>query len=107
MLTLETAGGATATVEIGWTFAVAPVKRYVNYTAASAAGHLAVDTQGGVALNAPGQDIAHETVDVDSDALYPIFVEAVIRNLDSGFQGMPTLTDLVNAMRPIEESYNF
>ena len=24
---------------------------------------------------------------------------------DSGFAGMPTLTDLVEAMRPIEESY--
>ncbi|HEY0538642.1 MAG TPA: hypothetical protein VGD53_09735 [Actinoallomurus sp.] len=37
-----------------------------------------------------------ETVDVDSDALYPIFVEDA---------GMPTLTDLVEAMHPIEESY--
>jgi hypothetical protein len=27
------ATGTTATVEIGWTFPVAPVKRYVNYTA--------------------------------------------------------------------------
>ena len=47
----------------------------------------------------------HETVDVDSDALYPIFVEAVAANYDSGFAGMPTLADLVDAMRPIEESY--
>ena len=60
---------------------------------------------GGVELNAPGQDTVHETVDVDSDALYPIFVEAVVANYDSGFATMPTLTDLVDAMRPIEESY--
>ncbi len=48
----------------------------------------------------------HSTdVDVDSDALYPIFVAEVAANYDDGFAGMPTLTDLVEAMRPIEESY--
>jgi len=105
VLTLETAAGTTATVEIGWTFPVAPVKRYVNYTAVGAGGHLAVDTSGGVELSAPGQNPVHETVDVDSDALYPIFVAEVAANYDDGFAGMPTLTDLVEAMRPIEESY--
>ena len=105
VLTLETADGTTATVEIGWTFPVAPVKRYVNYTAVGAGGHLAVDTSGGVELSAPGQNPVHETVDVDSDALYPIFVAEVAANYDDGFAGMPTLTDLVEAMRPIEESY--
>lgn len=66
VLTLETSGGATATVEIGWTFPVARVKRYVNYL---------------------------------------IFVAEVAADYDDGFAGMPTLTDLVEAMRPIEESY--
>jgi hypothetical protein len=94
------ASGTTATVEIGWTFPVAPVKRYVNYTAGG--GHLAVDTTGGVELNAPGQDTTREWVDVDSDAPYPIFVEAVAASYDSGFAGMPTLTDLVEAVRLIE-----
>ena len=106
VLTVETAGGTTATVEIGWTFPVATVKRYVNYPAVGAGGHLAVDTQGGVELNAAGQDTAQETVDVDSDTLYPIFVEAITENFDSGFQDMPSLSDLVNAVRPIEDSYN-
>ena len=46
------------------------------------------------------------SVDVDSDALYPIFVEAVAANYDTGFAGMPTLNDLVEAMSPIENSYN-
>ena len=105
VLTLETADGTNATVEIGWTFPVAPVKRYVNYTAVGAGGHLAVDTSGGVELSAPGQNPVHETVDVDSDALYLIFVAEVAANYDDGFAGMPTLTDLVEAMRPIEESY--
>ncbi len=105
VLSLQTATGTTATVEIGWTFPVAPVKRYVNYTAVGVDGHVAVDTMGGVELNAPDQDTVHETVDVDSDALYPIFVEAVVANYDSGFAAMPTLSDLVDAMRPIEESY--
>jgi predicted dehydrogenase len=105
LLTLETADDATATVEIGWTFPVAPVKRYVNYTAVGNGGHVAVDTLGGVELNAPGRDTAHQTVDVDSDALYPIFVQAVAANDKAGFAGMPTLSDLVAAMSPIEESY--
>jgi len=105
VLSLQTATGTTATVEIGWTFPVAPVKRYVNYTAVGVDGHVAVDTRGGVELNAPDQETVHETVDVDSDALYPIFVEAVAANYDSGFAAMPTLADLVDAMRPIEESY--
>src|SRR6185437_3190422 len=93
VLTLETADGTNATVEIGWTFPDAPVKRYVNYTA------------GGVELSAPGQNPVHETVDVDSDALYPIFVAEVAANYDDGFAGMPTLTDIVEAIGPIEESY--
>jgi len=105
VLTLETSGGTTATVEIGWTFPVAPGKRYVNYTAVGAGGHVAVDTAGGVELSAPGQNPLHETVDVDSDALNPIFVAEVAANYDDGFAGMPNLTDLVEAMRPIEESY--
>jgi hypothetical protein len=37
--------------------------------------------------------------------LYPIFVAVVEANYDDGFAGMSTLTDLVEAMRPIEESY--
>lgn len=105
VLTLETADGTTATVEIGWTFPVAPVKRYVNYSAVGNGGQVAVDTLGGVELNAPGQDTAHQTVDVNSDALYPIFVEAVAANYNAGFAGMPTLGDLVAAISPIEESY--
>ena len=105
VLTLQTTGGTTATVEIGWTFPVAPVKRYVNYTAVGTGGHLAVDSAGGVELNTPGQNAAHETVDVDSDALYPVFVTTVAARFDTGFAGMPTLTDLVEAMRPVEASY--
>jgi gamma-glutamylcysteine synthetase len=81
------------------------VKRYVSYTAAGAGGHLAVDSAGAVELSAPGRDAVHETVTVDSDDLYPVFVRAVAANYDSGFAGMPTPTDLVEAMRPIEESY--
>ena len=42
----------------------------------------------------------HETVNVESDDLYPVFVSAVAANYDSGFADMPTLTDLVEAMRP-------
>ena len=45
-----------------------------------------------------------ESVDVDSDALYPIFVEAVAATHADGFAGLPTLDDLVQAMNPIEHS---
>jgi len=93
-------------IPAGWTFPDAPGKRYVNYTAVGIGGHVAVDTHGQVAVTEAGQHTATGTVDVDSDALYPIFVEAVAENYDTGFDGMPTLTDLVDAMRPIEESYH-
>jgi hypothetical protein len=66
---------------------------------------LAVDSAGGTEFRGPGQDAVHETVNVDSDDLYPVFVSAVAANYDRGFAGMPTLTDLVEALRPIEESY--
>jgi hypothetical protein len=45
-------------------------------------------------------------VDVESDALYPIFAEAVTANYATGFAGMPTLTDLIDATSPIENTYN-
>ena len=64
-----------------------------------------MDTRGCVEINAPGEDTVQESVDVDSDALCPIFVKDVAGTYDSGFAGMPALTDLVEAMRPIEESY--
>lgn len=105
VLSLETAGGVTATLEIGWTFPDSPVKRYVNYTAVGDGGHVAVDTHGGVEINAPGEGPQEFIVDVDSDALYPLFVEAVAANYAAGFAGMPTLDDLVEAMTPIENSY--
>ena len=104
ILTLETDDGTTATVEIGWTFPDGPVKRYVNYAAAGDEGHIAVDTRGGVELHAAGRQAVHKTVDVDSDALYPLFVEAVAATHASGFSGMPTLTDLVHAMEAIERA---
>jgi hypothetical protein len=87
-----------------WTFPDGPVKRYVNDTAAGDNGHIAVDTRGGVELHAPGQETTQQTVDIDSDALYPLFVEAVATSYDAGFAGMPTLIDVVNAMQPIEAS---
>jgi len=49
--------------------------------------------------------VATRPVDVDSDALYPVFVQAVAASYDTGFAGLPTLTDLVEAIRPIEQSY--
>ncbi len=39
VLTLQTSGGTAATIEIGWTFPDAPVKRYVSYTAVGTGGH--------------------------------------------------------------------
>ena len=46
---------------------------------------MAIDILGGVKLNAPGSNTVHATVEADSDALYPIFVEAVAANYDAGF----------------------
>jgi hypothetical protein len=66
-----------------------PVKRYVNYTAVGTGGHIAVDTAGGIEFDAPGAQGASDVVDVDSDAFYPIFVEAVATNHSSGFAGCP------------------
>jgi hypothetical protein len=45
-------------------------------------------------------DAVHKTANVDSDDLYPVFVSAIAANYDSGFADMPTLTDLVEAIRP-------
>jgi hypothetical protein len=88
------------------TSAVAPVKRYINYTAIRTGGHVAVDTAGRVEINALGQNAVHETADVGSDALYPIVDAGVAANYDAGFASMPTLTDVVEAIKPIEQSYS-
>jgi hypothetical protein len=74
-------------------------QRWNNWSTRTAAG-IAVDTRGGVDVHTPGQDTAHQTIDVDSDALYPVFVDAVAASYAAGFAGMPTLTDLVKAMEP-------
>jgi predicted dehydrogenase len=105
VLTMQTSGGTIAVVEAGWTFTDGPSGRYVNYAATGTAGHLAVDTTGEAGVTSPHGRVRPEKVNVDTDGLYPEFVRAVAASYDAGFAGLPGLADLVEAIRPIEESY--
>jgi hypothetical protein len=82
-------------------FILAQPMFFVATAPSGAGGHIDLSPKGGTGCLTVLDD--HRVAYQDySDALYPIFVQAVAVSHAHGFAGMPTLTDLVNAMEPIE-----
>lgn len=101
----RTPNGTTATIEIGWTFPDSPLKRHVAYLLNGPEGIATIDSSGTVAISRAGQEVEQFVVNVDSDGLYPGFVQRLAASLDEGLAGMPTLTDLRCAMEAVQLAY--
>ncbi|NQX13035.1 Gfo/Idh/MocA family oxidoreductase [Microbacteriaceae bacterium VKM Ac-2855] len=100
-LILTTGAGNEAIIEVGYAFPDSPLKRYCSFTAVGTNGFAAIDTTGSASFTDLSGTTVTATLEVDSDPLYEVFVDAVASTLASGFSGLPTLTELVDAMEII------
>ena len=104
-LVLTTPDGREAIVEVGYAFPQSELKRYCSYSSAGDAGFASIDTDGSAVFTAVDGRTERAVIDVDSDPLYDPFVRQVALTLGTGFQGMPTLGELEDAMRIIWRAY--
>lgn len=98
---LSSSTGREAIIEVGYAYPSSPLKRYCSFTAAGANGFASIDTDGSARFTDQQGRTHEENIDVDSDPLYADFVKLVDETAASGFEGLPTLEDLVKAMRII------
>ncbi|WP_461173288.1 Gfo/Idh/MocA family oxidoreductase [Arthrobacter sp. Z1-9] len=105
-LIITTPEGREAIVEVGYAFPGSPLKRYCSYTSVGEAGYASVDSDGSATFTAADGTTESARIDVDSDPLYDPFVRRVARTLEDGFQGLPTLAQLEDVMRPIWQAYD-
>jgi predicted dehydrogenase len=93
--------GREAIIEVGYAFPSSPRKRYCSFTAAGSLGFASIDTDGRARFTNLDGVTYENVIDVDSDPLYAGFVNSVADTLPTGFAGLPTLDDLVDAMHII------
>jgi predicted dehydrogenase len=105
-LIITTPSGREAIVEVGYAFPGSPLKRYCSYTSAGGAGFASVGSDGSATFTALDGTTESAVIDVDSDPLYDPFVRRVAQTLEDGFQGLPTLAQLEDVMRPIWQAYD-
>lgn len=102
---LETATGRSATVEVGYLFPSSPRKREVSYYASGAGGFVSIGDDGAATFTDAAGSCQTQPVDVDSDPLYPRYVECVLAGLGERFAGLPGLAELRAAMVLVDRAY--
>ena len=103
-LVISTSTGREAIVEVGYAFPDSSLKRYCSFSAAGSEGFASVDTVGSALFTDNAGMTTTAILEVDSDPLYEVFVDAVADTIWTGFAGMPTLTELVATMQVIWSS---
>ncbi len=105
-LTLTTSDGRIGTIQVGYAFPGSALKRHCSFTRIGPDGVASIWTDGTASFT----DIAGATqvsrLDVDSDPLYDRFVDAVADTLDQGFEGLPGIRDLEDAMAIVWDAYS-
>jgi predicted dehydrogenase len=103
---ITTASGATATIEVGYTFPEAGPKRHVHYTASGRDGFVEVASSGRYAFYSDTLSASTGRIDVDSDPLYHRFTAEVARTWQSGFGRLPGIDALLETMRVVDQAYS-
>ena len=104
-LTITTADGRVATIEVGYAFPGSPLKRHCSYMRIGAAGTATIWSDGNAAFTSVDGATETARIDVDSDPLYGPFVDNVARQWTSGFDGLPRIRDLEATMTVIWDAY--
>lgn len=106
-MTLTTADGRIATVEVGYAFPGSPLKRHCSFVRIGAAGTATIWSDGNASFTSVGGVTETTHVDVDSDPLYGPFVDQVADQLGRGFVGLPRIGDLETTMTVIWDAYAY
>lgn len=104
-MTITTDDGRVATVETGYAFPSSPLKRHCSYLRVGPLGTATINTDGAASFTSVDGRTRTAVLDVDSDPLYPVFVDNVADLLGQGLVGLPTLDDLERAMALIWRAY--
>ncbi|MDQ4213713.1 Gfo/Idh/MocA family oxidoreductase [Microbacterium capsulatum] len=105
-LTLTTSDGRICTIQVGYAFPGSALKRHCSFTRIGPNGVASIWTDGTASFTATDGATATRTIDVDSDPLYDRFVDAVADTLDQGFEGLPGIRDLEDAMAIVWDAYS-
>ncbi|WP_199176300.1 Gfo/Idh/MocA family protein [Actinomyces qiguomingii] len=106
-LTIRTGDGRIATIETGYAFPSSPLKRHCSYMRIGPHGTASVWSDGRAWFTSVDGSTETSEFDVDSDPLYPVFVDNVAERLDRGFEGLPTIDDLEKTMSLIWLAYDY
>ena len=104
-LTMTTADGRIATIEVGYAFPGSPLKRHCSFTRIGAAGIATIWSDGNASFTSVDGVTEIALIDVDSDPLYATFVDQVAEQLDRGFPELPRISDLETTMAVIWDAY--
>jgi predicted dehydrogenase len=104
-MTLTTADGRIATIEVGYAFPGSPLKRHCSFMRIGAAGTATIWSDGNASFTSVDGVTETALLDVDSDPLYATFVDQVAEQLDRGFPELPRISDLETTMAVIWDAY--
>jgi predicted dehydrogenase len=104
-LTLTTADGRVATIEVGYAFPGSPLKRHCSFMRIGAAGTATIWSDGNASFSSVDGVTETALIDVDSDPLYGLFVDQVAEQLRRGFVELPRISDLETTMAVIWDAY--
>src|SRR3954447_4846204 len=104
-MTLTTADGRIATIEVGYAFPGSPLKRHCSFMRIGAAGTATIWSDGHASFSSVDGVTETALIDVDSDPLYGLFVDQVAVQLGGGFGELPRISDLETTMAVIWDAY--
>ena len=104
-MTLTTADGRIATIEVGYAFPGSPLKRHCSFMRIGAAGTATIWSDGNASFSSVDGVTETALIDVDSDPLYGLFVDQVAEQLGRGFVELPRISDLETTMAVIWDAY--
>jgi predicted dehydrogenase len=106
-MTLTTADGRIATIEVGYAFPGSPLKRHCSFMRIGAAGTATIWSDGSASFTSVDGVTETALIDVDSDPLYGTFVDQVAEQLGRGFVELPQISDLETTMAVIWDAYAY
>ena len=104
-MTLTTADGRIATIEVGYAFPESPLKRHCSFMRVGTEGTATIWSDGSASFSSVDGVTETALLDVDSDPLYGLFVDQVAEQLSSGFTDLPRIHELEPAMAVIWKAY--
>jgi predicted dehydrogenase len=104
-MTLTTADGRIASIEVGYAFPGSPLKRHCSFMRIGAYGAATIWSDGNASFTSVEGVTETAFLVVDSDPLYGLFVDQVAEQLKRGFVDLPQISDLETTMAVIWDAY--